>query len=111
MRKTREITFFIVGSIGVFILILTWFYPFSIFGINKTYKIKPDPIVVDQYAMDLQTLKEAIGNDVKEGLSTSINYTVERTQSILLLFEKEWLLSKDPIKLKKSDSREFIVCC
>lgn len=48
---------------------------------------------------------------MKEGLSTSINYTVERTQSILLLFEKEWLLSKDPIKLKKSDSREFIVWC
>ncbi|PAV28604.1 hypothetical protein CIL05_15005 [Virgibacillus profundi] len=99
----RIMTGFLV-SIVIFILIMTWFYPYSFFSVHKSYSYTPDPVIVDGYINDLTEFKSSYEKAL-EGLTTdkTIDLTIDRTQYVLPLFEQEWLISKDPVNMKKED--------
>jgi hypothetical protein len=109
LKRIKKWCVWIVSLVVVFILTMTWFYPYSSFSINKAYTYKPDPFVVDQYTKEVQSFKETFEKDFKTVTSTTpIDYTVNITQYILPLFEQKWLLSNKPLSIKKSDLEEML---
>ncbi|MFG6114885.1 hypothetical protein ACGTN9_06825 [Halobacillus sp. MO56] len=89
-----------LGLIVSLILIITWFYPYSFFSINKSYTHKPDPVIVDQYVEDLNDFKESYELNInKESATLTANYT----QYILPMFEQDWLIYKDSVNMGKRE--------
>ncbi|WP_017382051.1 hypothetical protein [Paenisporosarcina sp. TG-14] len=103
-NKTKKIIISLVGLFVFFILIMTWFYPYSVFSIHKSYSFTPDPVVVDGYVKDLNEFKSSYEKDLEElRTDSTIDLTTDRTQYLLPLFEQDWLLSKEPVKLSMDD--------
>ncbi|WP_026569232.1 hypothetical protein [Sediminibacillus sp. JSM 1682029] len=103
-NRTKRIIAGAIGLIILYILTMTWFYPYSIFSLHKSYAYKPDPVMVDGYLEDVEEFNDVFGKDLEELESeTPIDMTVERTQYILPLFEEEWLVSKNTHKMKEED--------
>ncbi|SDK36785.1 hypothetical protein [Sediminibacillus albus] len=101
---TKRIIVGAVSFIVIFILAMTWFYPYSIFSLHKTYNYQPDPVMVDGYLKDVKEFKETFAKDLEEMESERpVDLTVERTQYVLPLFEQDWLISKDKLKMGKED--------
>lgn len=98
-----------VGLMILFVLIMTWLYPYSIFSLHKTYYYNPDPVMVDGYVRDLNEFKESFESDM-EGIYTegTSDLTVDRAQYILPLFEQDWLVSKNTLKMKKADLEKML---
>lgn len=92
------------GLFVAFILIMTWFYPFSFFSMYKSYAFTPDPVVVDGYVNDLKAFKKSYQNDLNE-LTTdrNIDLTTDQTQHLLPLFEQDWLVSKERVNMSELD--------
>ncbi|WP_053217297.1 hypothetical protein [Virgibacillus senegalensis] len=71
-----------VGFVLVIILAVTWFYPYSIFSLHKTYAYKPDPVMVDGYLEDVEQFKDTFEKDLDEMESEKpIDLTENRTWS------------------------------
>lgn len=103
-KKTKKIIFSLAGLAVLFILLMAWFYPYSVFSISKSYSYIPDPLVVDGYEEDLNEFKSSFEKDLTEMEATDpINLTTERTQYVFPLFEQDWLLSKEPVKFSMDD--------
>ncbi|GGA67805.1 hypothetical protein [Ornithinibacillus halotolerans] len=103
-KTTKVITASIISLVVIFILIMTWFYPFSIFSVYKTYSYSPDPVMVGEYVRDINDFEEKLENDLKDLYSNQdFDLTLDRSQYIFPFFKQDWLLSKDPLKMKKSD--------
>lgn len=103
-NKTKKMMISFIGLFAIFILAITWFYPFSMFSIYKNYSFTPDPVVVDEYVRDLSEFKISYEKDLEESTTEEyIDFTTDRTQYILPLFEQDWLVSKEPIKMSMKD--------
>ncbi|MGP4108489.1 hypothetical protein [Virgibacillus sp. L01] len=103
-NKMKKIIISLVGLFVFFILIMTWFYPYSIFSIHKSYSFTPDPVVVEGYVKDLNEFKSSYEKDLEElRTNSTIDLTTDQTQHLLPLFEQDWLLSKEPVKLSMGD--------
>ena len=102
--KTKKIILSLTGLVVLFLLFMTWFYPYSVFGLTKSYSFTPDPVVVEGYEEDLNEFKSSFEKDLAEmEAADPINMTTERTQYVLPLFEQDWLLSKEPVNLSLDD--------
>lgn len=103
-NKTKKIFISLIGLFIIFILVMTWFYPFSMFSIYKNYPFTPDPVVVDQYVRDLNEFKISYEKKLEESTAEKyIDLTIDRTQYLLPLFEQDWLVSKEPVKISMDD--------
>ncbi|MHA6252527.1 hypothetical protein [Oceanobacillus sp. CAU 1775] len=99
-NKTRKYSTKLVAFFLFFILVMTWFYPFSIFSINKSYSFTADPVTVDEYTRELNEFITSFENDLEEAFGEdNINLTLDRTRYLASIFEQEWISSKDPIKM------------
>lgn len=103
-NKTKKIIVSLVGLFVFFILLMTWFYPYSFISIHKNYSFTPDPVVVDGYVKDLNEFKSSYEKDLDE-LTTGRNndLTTDRTRYLLPLFEQDWLISKESVKMGVGD--------
>ncbi|GIN84444.1 hypothetical protein J6TS2_08300 [Heyndrickxia sporothermodurans] len=54
MTKIKGIVLGLVSLIVIFILLMTWLYPYSFFSVYKTVSYKSDPLVIKQYVKDLK---------------------------------------------------------
>lgn len=100
----KKIVISLVGLFVFFILTMTWFYPYSLMSIHKSYTFKPDPVVVDQYTKDLNEFKSSYEKDLEEqDEEVDIDLTIDRTQYMIPLFEQDWLISKEPVKISVED--------
>ncbi|MDQ0159994.1 hypothetical protein J2S77_001981 [Alkalibacillus salilacus] len=81
---------------------MTWFYPYSMLSIHKSYSFTPDSVVVENYAEDLKIFNEAYEEDL-EALESAdnIDLTVDRTQYLLPMYEQDWLTSDDTVEMDK----------
>jgi hypothetical protein len=95
-KKTAKILAIILGILAVTILSISWIYPYSTFSIHKSYNYKPDPVVTSGYVEDLNNFKNTYEEiSSKDGF----NLTVSRTQYILPMFEQDWLINTDSVKM------------
>ncbi|MRH42589.1 hypothetical protein GH741_07815 [Aquibacillus halophilus] len=109
---TNTVKKIVIGLVGLFvivILIMTWFYPYSIFSISKSYSFTPDSVVADEYLKDLNEFKNTYEKDLEE-LTTdrNIDLTTDRTQYLLPLYEQDWLVSTEPLKMSMEDLDEIL---
>lgn len=103
-KKTKKITLSLTGLVVLFILFMTWFYPYSVFSITKSYSFTPDPVVVEGYEENLNEFKSSFEKDLTEMEAASTrDLTIDRTQYVLPLFEQDWLRSKEPVNLSLDD--------
>ncbi|WP_422122387.1 hypothetical protein DHX103_11310 [Planococcus sp. X10-3] len=103
-KKTKKIILSLAGTAVLFLLLMTWFYPYSAFGISKSYSFTPDPVVVDGYEEDLNEFKSSYEKDFAEmEAASAVDLTIDRTQYVLPLFEQDWLLSKEPVSWSMDD--------
>lgn len=103
-KKTKKIILSLAGVAVLFLLFMTWFYPYSVFSITKSYSFTPDPVVIDGYEEDLNEFKSSFEEDLAEMEEADpIDLTTERTQYVLPLFEQDWLLSKEPVNFSLDD--------
>ena len=93
VRTVKGIILGIVSSIVIFILIMTWFYPYSFFSVHKSVSYKPDPVVINEYVKDLKEFKDTYNKSLAK----------DRSQNILTLYEQDWLVEKDPIKMNENE--------
>ncbi|WP_026907258.1 hypothetical protein [Paucisalibacillus globulus] len=95
----------VVAIISIFILIMTWCYPYSNFSIYKSYAYTPDPMMVDGYIKDLDEFKALFEEELEQNYSKDgiMDYTIDRTQYVLPLFEQDWIVSKDTVKFDMDD--------
>lgn len=102
-KKARFIIFSLLGLmsiIGIFIFIMTWFYPYSFFSVQKSYDYEPYYISSNgaEYSELINEFKNSYENDLEaDSINKDTNLTVDRTQYVLPLFEQEWLVSKEPL--------------
>ena len=79
--------------IMLFIAIMTWFYPFSPFSIHQSYIYKPGEVLYGHdktYKDILNEFKKSYEKDLNDDLkSNDTNFTVDRTQYILPIFEQD----------------------
>lgn len=86
MRKTIIISSTVIIIILIAIPLITWFYPYSLLSVHKSYSFKPDPIVVREYISELDKFKNDEVKDSKNNLTKK--YT---QQFILQTYEQDWL--------------------
>jgi hypothetical protein len=103
-KRKKNIILSIVGLFVLFIVTMTWLYPFSVFSMYKHYSFKADPVVVAEYEKDLLEF-EASFEEEAEALESERNKdrTIDRTQYVLPLFEQDWLVSKEHVKMGIGD--------
>ncbi|MFD1030240.1 hypothetical protein [Metaplanococcus flavidus] len=107
--KTKKIVMSLIGISALFLLLMTWFYPYSVFGITKTYSYAPDSVVVEGYEDGLAEFNRSFEEDLEEmGAAGTVDLTVDRTQYVLPLFEQDWLLSKEPVKFSLDDLDDIL---
>ncbi|RYG72225.1 hypothetical protein EU245_11070 [Lentibacillus lipolyticus] len=90
----------------IFISIMTWFYPFSPFSVNKSYSFTPKEVLHNgkTYEEELSEFKAAYEEDLKKDLEgDNYNPTVDRTQYVLPIFEQEWIIGTDSKSLDKDE--------
>ena len=109
-KKTKKIILSLTGLAVVFLLFMTWFYPYSVFGISKSYSYTPDTVVVEGYEEDLNAFKSSFEEDLAEmGTADQVDLTTDRTQYVLPLFEQDWLLSKEPVNFGMNDLDTILI--
>src|SRR5690606_21410411 len=100
-----------IAIIIIIILFMTSFYPFSNYSMYQSYNYKPDSVMVAGYLEELNEFKTSLEKDLehenqeKDGY---INFTVDRTQYILSLFDQDWLVSKEPVRISKRDIEDML---
>lgn len=104
---------FVISFVAIIIIILlfmTWFYPFSNYSIYQSYNYKPDSVMVAGYLEDLNEFKTSLEKDLEHENQEDgyINFTVDRTQYVLSLFEQDWLVSKEPVRISKRDIEDML---
>lgn len=109
-NKMKKILISFIGLFVIFILAMTWFYPFSMFSIYKKYSHTPDPVVIDEYVSDLNEFKISYEKDLEESTSEKyIDLTVNQAQYLLPVFEQDWLVNKDSVKLDMEDLSSILL--
>ncbi|WP_408008233.1 hypothetical protein ACJROX_26760 [Pseudalkalibacillus sp. A8] len=116
-KKVKKISWWAGGFIVfivIFISIMTWFYPYSPFSVNKSYAYKPDKILFNgkSYEQILNEFKASYEKDLKADADNKYpNLTINRTQYILPIFEQDWLINESsvPIDAMKLDMMLFEV--
>lgn len=94
----------LAGLYVIVMFLITWYYPFSSFSLYKSYTYKPDPIMVQGYVRELNDFKSSYEKDYENmSTETPMNYTVNQTQTILHLFEQDWIVSGKPVNFTKTD--------
>ncbi|SKA90331.1 hypothetical protein [Sporosarcina newyorkensis] len=110
----------ILGGLGavavLFILFMTWFYPFSHFSLFKSYTYKPTEVLYHNdktYEDILNKFTESYEKDLVKEMETysgsDLDLTVMQTQYILPVFEQEWLIGTDPVSMDKISLDEMLV--
>ncbi|WP_173915250.1 hypothetical protein [Halobacillus sp. Marseille-Q1614] len=105
MKKvSKRFLFISIGAIVLFMLGMSWFFPYSPFSIYKSYIYKPDPVVAEGYAQDLNTFKNTYNPS-----TTDDNRTNNMNQYIVPLFEQDWLIHKDKAKMGNPQIESFLI--
>ncbi|SET64043.1 hypothetical protein SAMN05216389_11830 [Oceanobacillus limi] len=108
-NKKKRILWRIAGVMGiivVFVGFMTWLFPYSPFSIHKNYAYQPYFISFDgkSYETILNDFRDSYEEDLEADLENKYpNLTIHRTEAILSFFEKEWLMSKDPVPMDEID--------
>lgn len=106
MRNKRR-NWLIGGIIAIvicFIFIMTWIYPFSSVSFYKSYTYRPTVILYNDqtYEEMINAFKKDYENEYKLEVEKSVedrNDTVIRIEPIFQVFEEDWLVSRDPVKM------------
>lgn len=93
MSKLTRIFILISIVVIVFIAVMTWFYPYSVFSVYKNYSYTSDPVVTEDYVQDLNDFKSSYQTDSKEDITSN------RTQYIVPAFEQDWLVNSDSVDM------------
>ncbi|PGS46519.1 hypothetical protein [Bacillus sp. AFS041924] len=101
MKKDLFVKF--LGVILIFIILVTWFYPYSFFSFNKSITYDEDNLVIKDYLKEIDDFKKYYNSQTKEDLTNN------RTQFILQMYEQDWLISKKPIKIKYQDLDKILL--
>ncbi|WP_433747705.1 hypothetical protein [Falsibacillus pallidus] len=105
-KKIWTIVLGILISIIIFISIMTVYYPLSPFSLNQSFTYHPGLETHNgkTYKQELNEFKAAYEEDLKESSASSdINFTVERAQYILPIFEQQWLIGTDSKSIDKDN--------
>lgn len=101
-KKVKRIIFGIGGCIVIFVLIMTWYYPFSPFSVYKSYSYQPYEISFngESYEEILSEFRVSYEKDLKADVENEYpNLTIHRTEAVLSIFEQEWLRNKDAVSM------------
>lgn len=107
-KKIKIISLSVGGFIGlivVFISVMTWFYPYSIFSVDKSYAYEPEQYLYNgkEYEEILSEFKDSYQKDLEADMDNkSANLIIDRTQYILPIFEQEWLVSKSSVPIDET---------
>lgn len=102
--KRKRITYSIAGLIIIFIVVMTWFFPYSPFSIHKSYSYQPAEVLYNgkTYETILNEFKDSYEKDLKTDLENDYsNLTIDRTQYILPIFEQDWLMNNGSVAIDK----------
>lgn len=108
MRNKRRN--WLIGGFFAFIVIcmsmMTWFYPFSPFSFYKNYTYKPTAVLYNHhtYAEMMQAFKKSYDEKLNQELEKDVNEkngTIIRMESIFQVFEQDWLVNDDSVKMNK----------
>ncbi|WP_129692136.1 hypothetical protein [Gottfriedia acidiceleris] len=89
-KSTKIIILVVVGIVMLFLGIVTWFFPYSFFSVNKSVTYDPYNVAVKDYEKGIDDFKK--------------NYEIDKqTQSILNMYEQTWLLSENKVRMKYED--------
>lgn len=100
----------------LFILFMSWFYPFSHFSIYKSFTYKPTEVLYHNdktYEDILNKFTESYEKNLAKGIEKYSNcdqdVTVMQTQYILPIFEQDWLIGTDPVSMDQHKLDEMLV--
>ncbi|RDI36328.1 hypothetical protein [Falsibacillus pallidus] len=105
-KRNKKIWTLVSGTILIiiFISIMTWYYPLSPLSVNQSFTYHPgwETHNCKTYKEELNEFKKTYEEDLNEiSTSDNFNFTVERTQYILPIFEQQWLIGTDPKSIDK----------
>lgn len=93
------------GFYVIFILFMSWFYPYSFFSIHKSYSWESYTVYTNgkSYESVLDDFRTIHESDLQESLINGDipNLTVSYTVGFLYFFEQDWLLSKDSVPMNE----------
>lgn len=97
--KLNGLTLFIggVGLIVILYISMSWFYPYSELSLNKSITYDADPYLVEDYVQQLNDLTkdyESVSSD---------DLTHNNLQYLLPMYNQEWLVSEEPVKMNEED--------
>lgn len=96
-KRPTRISLVFLGVIALFILAVTWFYPYSFFSIYKTYSYQPDSVMTKEYKQDVDNFKRTSQIHSKNDL------TSKKTKDILKIFEQDWLTHEKKSKMSTQE--------
>ncbi|MCD5324433.1 hypothetical protein LQ226_11770 [Pontibacillus sp. HN14] len=90
MRIRSKLIFSLIGIMVLFLLIMTWFYPYSPFSLHKSFTYKPDQKVVQGYVKDIEEFKT---------FKKKVDGTTDQLRYVLETYEQDWLMSESSMKM------------
>ncbi len=100
MRSKRSGITLSLGGIGLIVLLyvsMSWIYPYARYSLNKSITYDADSYLVEDYVQQL--------NDLTNNYETlsSIDPTHDQLQYLLPMYNQEWLISEEPIKMNEEN--------
>lgn len=94
----------IIMIVICFNFIITWIYPFSPVSLYKNYTYQPTVILYNDQTFEemINAFKKDYENEDKVEMEKSVddrNNPVVRIEPILQVFEQDWLVSRNPVKM------------
>ncbi|WP_153730277.1 hypothetical protein [Sporosarcina obsidiansis] len=107
MSKNNYLVLRLGVLVILFISVMTWYYPFSPFSIQKSYTYKPGTILYNDktYEELLNEFDETYKKELDQAFENhdeEIDLTVVRTEYILPIFKQDWLIGTDPVSINQN---------
>ena len=103
-KKNRWVIVGTLSIILIFITVMTWFYPFSILSVKKSYTYQSEQVLSNgrSYNEILSDFKKSFAKDLESDSENEYpNFTIFETRRILSVFEQDLLISNDPVSIDR----------
>ena len=91
---------------------MTWFYPFSILSVKKSYTYQSEEVLFigKSYHEILSDFKKSVDKDLESDSENEYpNLTINSTQYILPVFEQDWLFNNNPATIDRGTLDKMFV--
>ena len=102
----KSVKFKVIGLLSLIIisiLIVTWFFPFSIVSVYKNINITTDPYSARNHIEQLNNLQKLYDESSSDDVTTLV------LQNISHMFEQDWLVKNDTFNMNKDELAKMLM--